>query len=122
MAKFLICQPNQVVALKMKTETITVTNKNGTEITLTFDANNLLVNNREIGLRIPAKFGAQTSVILIHSHKTNYLTDVSFLTRVEQFGKPQIIELLRQSGDSVIIPPPDTTHFWSIVFESSEEN
>ena len=103
----------------MKTETITFTNEDETKITLNFDANNLLEKKQEIGLRIPAQFGELSQVILIHAHKNNYPTAISFLTQIEKFGKQQITEWLRASGNSVILPPPDIAHFWSVAFEQS---
>ncbi|MCX6896728.1 MAG: hypothetical protein NTZ16_14805 [Verrucomicrobia bacterium] len=101
----------------MTTETIAVTNKNGTKITLSFDAVNLIHDERNIGLRIVAQFGSNSRVIVIEASKTNYPTDESFLNRVEQFGKKQLAEWLQTSSDDSIIMPFDVTNRWKIIFE-----
>jgi hypothetical protein len=107
----------------MKPETITVINRSGTEITISFDAINLVDESHAIGLRIPAQSDKYSNVIVIEAHKDTYPTSELFLERIEQFGKQQIAEWIRTSSDtSIIMPQPHNKHWWTIGYENGNKS
>jgi len=75
----------------MKTETLTITNRSGSSVTVQFDEANTLEDAQQIGLRIPTvsknpSKGETSKNLLIIALKDAYPTRDLFLQRVESVG------------------------------------
>jgi hypothetical protein len=109
----------------VKTETLTITNRSGSAVTVHFDEANTIEDAQNIVLRKPTVIkspskGETSTNVLIIAYKDTYPTRDLFLQQVESVGKRQVSAWIESNDDLIVMPPPDPINKWVLNIEENE--